>query len=152
MWEWLMNELYNAVKIVGLNTAVVSAEEDDIVNEALMHLFQYQDTAEMIYKKHNKTYLIKIVKGVIKGLESREYNKYRWDFVDWQKINDICCRYSILPYPYNAYKINALLEHENKKTSCLSIGRIESLLKNRKTPIVFLNPHETDVFENGVKI
>lgn len=152
MWEWLMNELYSAVKAVGLNDKVIFAQEDDIVNETLEYLLQHQDTAEAIYQKHNKAYLIKVMKGIIYETESKVYSNNKVDFADWQKINDICHKYLIMPYPCNAYKIMALLEHEGKKLSFLSVSRIETLLKNGKMPVVFLNPHHIEVFENGVKI
>lgn len=152
MWEWLMKELYNAVRVVGLNDKIIFAEEDDVVNETLGHLLQHRDTAEAIYAKRNKAHLIKIMKGIIYEIEGKAHCKNGADFAGWQKINDICHKYSITPYPHNAYKIKALLDYEKVKSPYLSISRIENLLKNKKMPVVFLNPQNVEVFENGVKI
>lgn len=130
MWAWIMDELQKAVKALPINSALVNIDEDDIVQNVVLQLFNAPDLAKDIYDNHKIGLLYTIVKREIYGNYGRESKmvfENKMELSRFQRIIAVCKKYNIAPKPENAYKIFALLEDGSNN---FTIAGIVNLLTN----------------------
>ncbi|MCM1231608.1 MAG: hypothetical protein NC489_15935 [Ruminococcus flavefaciens] len=135
MWNWIMNELYNACKTVGVSKSS-GAETDDVVQDVCIQLLEKKEYAKEIYDGRKTWLLAKLVKAQIYESKSKLFFENKMELSRYQRIISVCDRYGIEPDPANAYKISAVM---NERT--YSIAMIASLLETKKRRTIALQDY-----------
>ena len=110
MWNWILNELQKAVKVLHLNKNITGVSEDDIVSNVVVYLNEHKDIATDIYENKKVGYLYTLVRSEIYNQKAKMLFNNKMELSRYQRIIKVCEQYGIEPIPANAYKISALLE------------------------------------------
>lgn len=137
MWEWISKQLYWACNCIGFNRNILGTEceEDDVVQDVCMYLYEHKDYAQKIYEKQDRAFplLIRLVEARIFEYQSKLYFDNKQEFFKFRKIMSVCEENGIDPIPENAYKVSAIIDDDRD----YGIVCVSGLLKRSKKIRVF---------------